>query len=109
MDNRIKKLWVNALRSGEYKQGKMRMRKEDRARNDVRYCCLGVLTEVQCQETDAEFTHDKQLLSTNTRDWAGLEQRDPSFVRNGETETLATMNDRGDSFAQIADDIERYL
>ena len=33
--------WLAALRSGEYKQGQMRLHKSDET-----YCCLGVLLEV---------------------------------------------------------------
>lgn len=40
MKPEIKKLWVKALRSGEYEQGTHQLVK------DNKYCCLGVLCEI---------------------------------------------------------------
>jgi hypothetical protein len=41
MDQKIKKKWIKALRSGEYEQGIGRLH------YDGKYCCLGVLMAVQ--------------------------------------------------------------
>jgi hypothetical protein len=41
MDAYLKKKWVEALRSGKYKQGQQRLRTTDDC-----YCCLGVLCDV---------------------------------------------------------------
>ena len=40
MDKQVKKLWIAALKSGEYAQGKGRLRRGDS------YCCLGVLCDL---------------------------------------------------------------
>lgn len=40
MKEEIKTLWVNALRSGKYKQGKHKLRGDDS------FCCFGVLCDV---------------------------------------------------------------
>lgn len=40
MNKKIKKLWLKALRSGEYKQGKLALRIKNK------YCCLGVLCDI---------------------------------------------------------------
>lgn len=40
MDAALKATWVEALRSGEYEQGELYLRK------DGRHCCLGVLCEL---------------------------------------------------------------
>ena len=41
----IKEKWLKALRSGEYKKGRLYL-KEANQEGDIRYCCLGVLCEV---------------------------------------------------------------
>ena len=41
MDKELKKKWVDALRSGDYKQGRGHLRSARDA-----YCCLGVLAEI---------------------------------------------------------------
>lgn len=40
----LKKLWVKALESGEYRQGKRYLKDEEDG--ETSYCCLGVLAEV---------------------------------------------------------------
>jgi len=40
MKPEIKELWIEALRSGQYKQG------HNRLRTNNRYCCLGVLCDI---------------------------------------------------------------
>ncbi len=40
MNKTYKKLWVEALRSDKYKQGRNRLRR------DNKFCCLGVLCDV---------------------------------------------------------------
>ena len=49
MNPEIKALWLDALRSGEYKQGKAYLKKEDR-KGGHQYCCLGVLCDVVAKE-----------------------------------------------------------
>ncbi len=44
MNERIKKLWIESLRSGLYQQGNGRLRVGDK------YCCLGVLCDLYDQE-----------------------------------------------------------
>ena len=43
--NEYAKKWVEALRSGEFKQGKYQLKTFDEEGN-TRYCCLGVAEEV---------------------------------------------------------------
>jgi len=45
MNKKVKDLWVKALRSGDYKQGRGHLR--DRNNN---FCCLGVLCNIHAQE-----------------------------------------------------------
>lgn len=44
LDPEVKAKWVEALRSGKYKQGRYNLHYKDT------YCCLGVLCEVAVQE-----------------------------------------------------------
>lgn len=47
MNAEVKKLWVEALRSGKYKQGKGSLRRVPSRSNDVdKFCCLGVLCDL---------------------------------------------------------------
>ena len=41
MNPEVKQLWLDALRSGKYEQGKLMLRPTDNS-----YCCLGVLCEI---------------------------------------------------------------
>jgi len=92
MDKDIKEKWVKALRSGEYTQGNMYLRTEC-----GQHCCLGVLLEVQgCKDIP---THATEELP------AGYE----AGLSTDICLTLANKNDRGVSFAEIADYIEANL
>jgi hypothetical protein len=112
---RVKALWLAALRSGKFKQGKRRLRIGDQ------HCCLGVLCEIAVEEGIVERVQDSftemyayrgkgsgyeesSILPFPVAEWAGLGVN----PRAGE-EVLAALNDRGVTFAAIADIIERDL
>ena len=49
MDPKTKELWIEALRSGQYKQGRCRLRRQSDpyfGAHDSNWCCLGVLCDV---------------------------------------------------------------
>lgn len=50
MNKEIKKLWVEALRSGKYKQGTGRLSRVD-DNGVTRMCCLGVLCDLYTKQT----------------------------------------------------------
>lgn len=50
MDTRVKALWLDALRSGEYEQAKEVLAKVDPETGKVGYCCLGVLCDLAVKE-----------------------------------------------------------
>lgn len=113
MDKRIKKLWLKALRSRAYKQGRGMLRIGDR------FCCLGVLCDLRAKETGVgwrragkrgAFTHSEALmvLPRVVRKWAGLDDSDP-IVGIRKPTRLSDLNDRGKRFGYIADRIEKYL
>jgi hypothetical protein len=127
MDKRIKGLWLKALRSGEYKQGREYL-------NNNGFCCLGVLCDLYAKETDHGRWIEDPILhcgpsfkSLNGESdemppldvlvWAGLV--DVAGSPNLYFETIEGMrpsdmfipalNDNGWSFKQLADQIARDL
>lgn len=124
MDPEVKAEWVQALRSGEYKQARGYLRRTlDRGAKEINtqpqgFCCLGVLTDLYCKQTgkgswgppNAFGSHFTSASSSSRTDltqevsyWSGLD--------NGEVESeLARKNDSGSyDFNQIADWIEEKL
>lgn len=95
MNPELKQKWIEALRSGKYKQGKKRLR------HAGRYCCLGVLADIQGADWRTYHVRDDgdEILSEK---WAaGLSLKDQ--------ERLADRNDSGASFSEISDLIEKNL
>jgi hypothetical protein len=53
IDQETKDKWIAALRSGNYKQGKTQLRRDDETGSE--FCCLGVLCEVMGKETCTSY------------------------------------------------------
>lgn len=123
MKPEVKKSWVEALRSGEYGQGK-NLLKDETDTGNPQYCCLGVLCEIVPpsvgqfnRDNDGVFSwedsvarglsHSRVTLSDGVVAWAGL----PLEVRGRPVlGTLMGMNDcELRSFDEIADWIEENL
>jgi hypothetical protein len=103
MDQQIKKQWVEALRSGKYKQGREYLRTE-LSDGSYSYCCLGVLCDIR--EVDLWNSlypsyDDGELPNSTILDKVKLD-----FYTAQE---LADMNDEGSSFGEISDWIETNL
>jgi hypothetical protein len=110
MDAEKKKVWVDALRGGQYKQGRKHLRHDDE------YCCLGVLCDlvhdfgkwgkpdrlgIYCYETK-DFGRASMTLPTPLRVSCGISVEDMNH--------LIDMNDDGrKSFDEIANYIEEHL
>jgi hypothetical protein len=113
--------WLEALESGEFQQGRGRLRHGERCQED-RYCCLGVACEVYRRETgNGEWVYpdggewfpcfrvgDGYLadgtLPLPVSAWLGL--RTFSGFYGGELgmdSSLTSRNDGGASFKEIAD------
>lgn len=122
MNPEIKKLWVEALRSGEYKQGKGYLK--DVTGDEPAYCCLGVLTDLCAKERGLrwgrteyfdgrkvqEFHDTKYFLPRPVREWSGLGIEAPIVAFDGAHLSLVKLNDtREASFTKIADAIEASL
>lgn len=116
MNEEIKKRWVAALRSGEYKQGRDKLCDLD----TNSYCCLGVLSEIYAQEHPDEKCRQEiggevfyfkcdQVLPIKIVKWAELDGKNPLIESDTICDSVAEMNDRGKPFSEIADLIEEYL
>lgn len=108
MNERIKKLWINALKSGKYKQTRHQLRRGDE------FCCLGVLCDLHSKETgdkwdlksQPKYGSESEALPQNVINWADLSSINPDF---GPMQTLAEANDGDATFEEIAQIIEDKL
>jgi hypothetical protein len=126
MNPEIKALWIEALRSGEYQQGKDQLKSAE-----GKYCCLGVLCDLARKEGLGEWRPNSDgfgaptggnefvasrdeldarwsSLPTAVADWAGT-SHDPVVFGGLSTSSLANLNDTGMSFEDIADVIESEM
>jgi hypothetical protein len=97
------KLWVEALRSDEYKQGKGRLRQDDE------FCCLGVACDVFRKVFDiSESRKMSFFLPVEVQKWLAGSFSFNDMVRyEGGYWPLVLLNDEeGLTFAQIADLLE---
>ena len=113
MNPEVKAKWTEALRSGDYEQGMGALKHKG-------YCCLGVLGDLYKQShPNVEWTPDEDRGHVLTIDgqpssncflpvvvcvWAELDQHADVGGRS-----LASRNDSGSSFEQIADLIDEHL
>jgi len=110
MKQAIKKKWLAALRSGDYKQTKEALRDEEG------FCCLGVLCDVHRIENKKRWQKGFNYYDENTIlpheivNWAGLKNCNPGIEDSSICiSTLADLNDEGKTFKEIADIIEKQL
>lgn len=109
MNKEIKKLWVDALKSGEYEQTVGILKDEDG------YCCLGVLCDIHSKVTGSGYWDELVYVVNGSRvihtlpfevaGWAELPGSNPD-IPGTEDDTLASLNDNGSSFGDIATIIE---
>ena len=99
--------WMNALRSGDYKQGCSFLK------SDGMYCCLGVacvITMPNAKLDNVGFI-EKEPGGTNPAISARLYNKMPKLLRgsSGFVNKVSTMNDTGKTFNDIADWIEKNV
>jgi hypothetical protein len=101
-------IWVGALRSGNYKQAKGKLRNKLGG-----FCCLGVACEIsglgRWDEDGRYITtggSDSQELPAPVRNWLGLSDKVGGWDDTKEHSCLAQKNDRGSTFKTIANIIE---
>lgn len=123
MNQAIKKEWVEALLSGKYQQGEGVLKKRDYVNNTNAYCCLGVLVDLAIKSgVDIEVERDEnnynedyffdgcnEFLPMSVMQWAELKHDNGWFNHGVFQETLAELNDKGRSFAELADIISKYF
>src|SRR6478736_3165412 len=131
MNQEIKERWLAALRSGEYKQadGYLNIMSLDPEQTEFDgFCCLGVLCEIAVADGVVQkqrvagnsfFEYgdpergdwDHSVLPVSVRDWAGLDDTNPSVNALSEDDNPDLMdawspvsepNDNGSSFEEIA-------
>ena len=106
-----RRLWVEALRSGEYEQGTKYLRRGDS------FCCLGVACQLYAthvgdvQWTDSGgdiymFDGSNISLSERVAAWLGLRSTEGGYGIDIGRDCLTRHNDDRDSFYAIADLIE---
>ncbi len=113
MNQRIQKLWIAALTSGNYEQGHNRLRESNAGDfdtpmevGDYRWCCLGVLCDLYAQEHDHDGNAfaDVSYPGVNVMAWADLgltESRDYAEMNDG----AAVNGHEKQSFETIAEAI----
>lgn len=123
----IKARWVEALRSGLYKQGVGQLHNTQ----TNQWCCLGVLCDLATTEgvvserlgakdglffpIDNPDQGSDALLPQAVQDWAGLKVSSPYFGTEDPFEAahnktyLSGMNDGGASFQMIADILDQHF
>lgn len=109
MNKKVKKQWLKALRSGEYKQTTNYLKNSDA------YCCLGILCDIHSKEKNHKWSVGESYFSQNrglpdqVLKWANLPNDNRYVVYNGKHGQLGNANDMGLSFKQIANIIEKQL
>ena len=70
MKEKIKTLWTEALRSGEYAQGREQLKTDAPANtgHKDKFCCLGVLTDLYCKDKGVSWEEATEL-ARNPDEW----------------------------------------
>jgi hypothetical protein len=109
MDKALKAKWLEALRSGRYKQGQRKLRNQE-----DEFCCLGVLCDISGQGQWRQG--DNSSTYRYCKEWESAFCCLPSFMEEfsgiGEEteEDLIALNDIDElSFPEIADWIEENI
>lgn len=128
MNQEVKELWLSALRSGEYAQGKSLLHKSfpnDPDKADE-FCCLGVLcslavkngviseddlTIISTGNDDEDYNYHgydsgTAFLPKVVQNWSGIESDNGEFDDIDRQDSLVRLNDDGIPFAEIANVIE---
>lgn len=112
MDPHVKAEWTAALRSGEYKQGRLSLKNE--YLTEATHCCLGVLTDLAAKAGVVQWGRQAwpadARLCAEVREWAGLDSANPILSDDFlVTNSASNLNDEGSTFIEIADRIDQWL
>lgn len=111
MKKEVADKWIEALRSGKYKQGTGSLK----TIHDE-FCCLGVLCDIsnngefigfiyKDKGGNDSYNFNNKTLSPLMRDWSGIKHPEGFLIQKGTY--LSVLNDNGTSFSEIADIIEQ--
>lgn len=100
--------WVDALRSGQYKQTKYRLQDESG------YCCLGVACRIADKagvptdkRDDGTILGGSLIYQPDVKAWLGLIDDSGAYITKDGDGRLTVLNDcLGKTFSEIADIIE---
>lgn len=119
MDKEVKKRWVKALRSGEYKQGRNFLCAWDSEDQEYRMCCLGVLADIAfegewimdtCVESATYvFESDKNEYITGHTELSEDALKKLGITDDDQEKLIKMNDDIGLSFHVIAAYIEENL
>lgn len=112
--NENAKDWVEALRTANYQQGKGVLHQEEK------FCCLGVACDLAVRagvipppivnESGVySYQYEQFTLTEDVMEWLGLNSQVGVYAQSefGAVYSLANDNDKGKTFLEIADTIER--
>jgi len=106
MNPEIKRVWVRALRSGRYKRAEGALRID--FQGEPHFCCLGVLCDLG-EKKDWRERGDGTASYGSASSYLPKVVERLAAVPPKVQRRLATMNDEGATFAEIADYIEENL
>lgn len=103
MNAELKRKWVEALRSGKYTQGPMRLRRA----GEERFCCLGVLCDVAAPD---QWWYNERVGSWQFGSAGDCHFAPAKLLDRDIQEKLSRMNDsENKTFAEIAFYIEHNI
>lgn len=119
MNPKVKTKWLKALRSGDFRKTTNVLKRFFKT-VEPRYCCLGVLCEITKDEFPEAADHIKRRESeaygishprsgTSMMAMLSEKMREHTGINSDQQRKIATKNDNGESFAHIADYIEKHL
>ena len=107
MDKTLKQKWVNALRSGKYKQGRILFRNINNE-----YCCLGVLCDVSGSIWTHHWSDDYYIPDSNyglMGTFISYKRDDLGLLEEHECVCIKMNDDENKSFIEIAQYIEENI
>ncbi|WP_337045324.1 hypothetical protein [Emticicia sp. 17c] len=106
MNARIKQLWIDALRSGEYEQTINLFRLKPIDGSKICYCATGVLMNLY--EKEVGEIKNWNTVPLELIEWAELPLI--AEIKHGDLGDIIELNDeKQKSFAEIADFIEEFF
>ena len=111
-------LLVETLRGNEFEQAIGWLRTDTGVEDRKQLCCLGVACEIYRQQTGNSvwelvgdewyFLGETSVLPIAVANWFKMVDTEGSFLNDGAVNGLLDANDKGYSFAQIADMVESH-